>query len=134
MKDSIRQSVVHWKLKAEADRKTVQILLDSTDGPKDIICFHCQQYIEKLIKAVLTAHQLEFPKTHDLRRLLQILEYREPSISEFIEQIDDLTVHGIQTRYPDYGMPITDEQVKQTIALTETVGGHLAAMLYKMDI
>lgn len=132
MKDEIRQSVAQWKQKA--DWKTVRILLDTEDAPKDVICFHCQQYIEKLSKAVLTANEEEFPKTHDLRRLLQLIVAYEPDVMQFMDQVDDLTIHGVQTRYPDFWMIFTDKQVKQTVELAEDIGGHLAVVLYRMGL
>ncbi len=134
MKDKLRQSVTQWKQKAEADWKTVTILLESQDAPKDVICFHCQQYVEKLIKAVLTACEIEFPKTHDLRRLLQLAVTYEPSLRQFLDQIDDLTIHSVQSRYPDVVMILNDEYIKQTVELAETIGGHLAVVLYRIGL
>ncbi len=40
-----------WIEKVNQDVKTVEILLQSNEGPPGIICFHCQQAAEKLLKA-----------------------------------------------------------------------------------
>ena len=38
------------------------------------LCFHAQQAAEKAIKAVMILRGIEFPYTHDLSRLLTMLE------------------------------------------------------------
>jgi HEPN domain-containing protein len=42
------------------------------------LCFHAQQAAEKSIKAVLVAHRLEVPRTHNLKTLL---EHLPPTVS-----------------------------------------------------
>jgi HEPN domain-containing protein len=32
----------------------------------EIICYHCEQCVEKMLKGFLTARDIEPPKTHDL--------------------------------------------------------------------
>lgn len=39
----------------------------------ETICFHAQQCVEKYIKALLVLCRVDFPKTHDIRRLVTIL-------------------------------------------------------------
>ena len=73
----------------------------SRSGCLDTVCFHCQQFVEKLLKALLTCHRVEAPKTHDLRRLIQLAEPFAPELSRFSDASDVLTAHGLETRYPD---------------------------------
>ena len=45
-----------------------------------IVGFHAQQAIEKLIKAVLSHHQITYPRVNDLDRLIHLLDQnRSPS-------------------------------------------------------
>jgi len=91
-----------WIAKAEQDFKTVDILLQSNEGPPGIICFHCQQSAEKYIKAFLIEKNVEFPRTHDL--LLLIEKYLLPVyevVREIIPAATDLTDFATSTRYPD---------------------------------
>ena len=93
-----------WFEKAEQDFKTVEILLQSNEGPPGIICFHCQQAVEKFLKAFLVERDVEFLKTHDL---LQLIEgYMIPiydSFREIIPAATNLTEYSTSTRYPDSG-------------------------------
>jgi len=38
--------------------------------PHEIVCFHCQQFTEKYLKAFLISKSIESPYTHDLVKLL----------------------------------------------------------------
>jgi hypothetical protein len=45
--------------------------LAAQDGPfREIIAFHCEQAAVKYLKAFLASHQIEFPKTHDICRIM----------------------------------------------------------------
>jgi HEPN domain-containing protein len=45
-----RITVKEWLGKANNDWSVVKILLASDSSPMDIVCFHCQQYVEKMLK------------------------------------------------------------------------------------
>ncbi len=72
MNEINREAVRQWRVKAQSDWDAVEILTSSKRCPTDTVCFHCQQFVEKLLKALLTRHDIEAPKTHDLRRLIQL--------------------------------------------------------------
>jgi HEPN domain-containing protein len=44
----------------------------------DDLCFDAQQAAEKSIKAVLVLRQIEFPRTHNVRALLELLDRTGP--------------------------------------------------------
>jgi len=45
----------------------------------DTACFHAQQAAEKYIKAYLTAHEIDFPFSHNLEKLIEMCAQRDPS-------------------------------------------------------
>lgn len=59
-----------WIAKADSDLAAGQLLL--TGGPYDSVCFHAQQAIEKLLKALLTFYDQPPPRTHDLEELQRL--------------------------------------------------------------
>jgi HEPN domain-containing protein len=67
---------------------------------RDIVAFHAQQAAEKYLKALLTRHQIEFPKTHVIRRLLILLGPVEPLIAEELDDANWLSPYGAELRYP----------------------------------
>lgn len=98
MSDDTGEFVRQWMEKAQSDWTAVEILSASEQCPAEAVCFHCQQYVEKLLKALLTRYGVEVPKTHDLRRLTQLAEPSTPGLSRFSDALDKLTVHGVETR------------------------------------
>lgn len=58
-----------WLEFAAMDLDSAQFLLGMRPVPVEIICYHCEQAAEKLLKAVLVAVDVEPPKTHDLIQL-----------------------------------------------------------------
>ena len=95
MNDEIGEAVRQWRSKAASDWTAVEILLASERCPADAVCFHCQQFVEKLLKALLTLHGIEAPRTHDLRRLVQLAEPFAPEPSRLCGPVDELTAHGV---------------------------------------
>ena len=63
-----------WIRKADADYATAsREMLASEDANFDAVCFHSQQCIEKLMKAMLIKNGVTPPKTHDLFQLHLLL-------------------------------------------------------------
>jgi HEPN domain-containing protein len=90
-----------WLIKAFEDYMSIKTLLDSPlmEYTTSIICFHSQQMVEKLLKAFLTYHNIQFPRTHLLETLRQIcLELDE----EFRNlNFKNLSIYAVEVRYPD---------------------------------
>ena len=96
----LRELVVQWLDKADSDLDAVEELSSHGTRFREIIAFHCQQAVEKYLKAFLVRHQVEFPKTHDIAKLVA----RCANIDEkFAVQVADssvLTPYGVDARYP----------------------------------
>ncbi len=58
MNDKNNEAVQQWIIKAKSDWDAVEILTESKKCPPDTVCFHCQQYVEKLLKALLTKNNI----------------------------------------------------------------------------
>jgi HEPN domain-containing protein len=97
--DEVRRLVTQWVAKAELDFKALA-RLGSDPELRDVAAFHAQQAAEKYLKAVLTRHQVEFPKTHVLRRLLILLAEVEPVMAGALDEANWLSPFGSELRYP----------------------------------
>ena len=69
--------------------------------PLEIICFHCQQAAEKALKAFVTYHGTNVPKTHDLTNLNELCAVHEKDIESLVEQCIALNDYAVEIRYPD---------------------------------
>ncbi len=92
--------------------------MGSEQYPPEVVCFHCQQFVEKLLKAFLTMYDVEAPKTHDLRRLIQLAEPFVRDLSDFTDQSDKLTVYGVDTRYPGEWFPVSPDEMNEIVELS----------------
>ena len=97
---SRRQLVGQRLHKADIDVDAADAMLSSERNLFYPVCFHCQQAAEKCLKAFLTWHQVEFPKTHSIRELLNVAKTVDPSLAEHLMEAATLTVYGVEVRYP----------------------------------
>src|SRR5256885_12003433 len=90
-----------WVKKGEDDYHTLQRELRARKMPNlDGACFHAQQCVEKYLKARLQESGIDFPKTHDLARLLDLLQPIEPLWQPLRPTLDKLTALAVRIRYP----------------------------------
>jgi hypothetical protein len=61
--------------------------------PFDTVCFHCQQAVEKYLKALLTLLGIPAPRTHDLEVLHKLLPANS-SLSVSVEALVELNPYG----------------------------------------
>ena len=90
-----------WMEFAEMDFLTAKHLYEHMyPKPLEIICYHCQQAIEKLLKGVLISRGVAIKKTHDLGLLAEMLQEYAEVDEKYLEMCDDLTPYGVKIRYP----------------------------------
>jgi HEPN domain-containing protein len=77
---------------AERDWITVNLLLQHPEAPLSSVYFHAQQYLEKVIKAVLVSNAVIFRRTHDLSELAELLARRDRVAAAYgsIEAIESI--------------------------------------------
>jgi HEPN domain-containing protein len=84
---------------AQQDLAAGQLLTDNAGIGDAIIGFHAQQSIEKSLKAVLSAHLVEFRRTHDLISLLDLLQDHQLPEPPAADWLDELTPYAVEARY-----------------------------------
>jgi HEPN domain-containing protein len=90
------------------------------DCPFGLICFHAQQVAEKYIKAVLTYHQIQFRKSHDLKELARLLP-KGISLGIGGRSLAGLSEHGVRPRYPYIGEPETRTSALRSLRQAERI-------------
>lgn len=83
---------------AQADFKALTGMGDQEIFTDAIFGFHAQQAIEKALKAWLAALGVSYPKTHDLRLLLVLLEENNQEIEELWDLLE-FSPYAVQLRY-----------------------------------
>lgn len=89
-----------WLRRAKSNLAKAQLGREHREILFEDFCFDAQQSAEKAIKAVFVARQLDFPKTHDLRKLLELLGRAGVKVPAAVECAAGLTRYAVLTRYP----------------------------------
>ena len=106
--------------KADLDMAVLPSLLEHGEDFAGHVGFHSQQAAEKYLKALLTYRQIEFPKTHDIERLLSLLVDHGELLPEELEGASILTAYGVNARYPST-TELTAKQAREAIELASMV-------------
>ncbi len=123
---AIQRLALQWFAKANADLDVAVHLMREGARFREIVCFHSQQAAEKYLKALLVRHQLEFPKTHDIKDLLDPVH---PAAAEALRDAEFLTPFGVKIRYPgDFPETLPDVE-KKAVDLAGRVKEAVTALL-----
>ena len=85
------------------------------------LCFEAQQCAEKAIKAVFLKLGQNFPFTHDIHRLLRLLEQGGQRVPQYVNASTELTQYAHVTRYPGMTDPVTRREYRRAIRIAEAV-------------
>jgi HEPN domain-containing protein len=103
--------IKQWLLKAKEDLLVIDKLTENEIIATSSVCFHCQQAVEKFLKAFLITNGVEIKKTHNIEYLLSECT----DIDEDFKDIDpkELSDFGVDLRYPgDMFIPDNDETLE----------------------
>jgi len=82
--------------------------------PIRIVCYQCQQSVEKILKAYMIAKEGERTKTHDLEKLLEQCIYHSSDFSGFDTACATLSTYVAASRYPS-NMNLTESRMKEAM-------------------
>ena len=92
--------------------KDFNALIGMQDNPlfaDEIFGFHIQQAVEKALKAWLCIHTDTYPMTHELARLLALLELQGIEVNAYWPLVQ-YTIFAVQARYEE-GITELDEPI-----------------------
>ncbi len=95
------EEIKGWLAKAEDDLRSCEADLAFDPPIRSDALFHCQQAVEKSLKAFLTAHDSAFSKTHDIDKLAQDCELLDATLLPTLELCRRFTVYAWMSRYPN---------------------------------
>jgi HEPN domain-containing protein len=99
----MRTETEDWVRFAEADFKAAAALSRSrAKNISNIIGFHCQQCVEKYLKARLEEENLPVPKVHSLTALLGLVLPKEPLWASFTPSLLLLNNYAVKFHYPGH--------------------------------
>jgi len=104
-----------WISFAQMDLDSAVALSERFRPPLEIVCYHCQQTAEKILKAYIIASTNAPPqKTHELKDLLKVCVQYCADFDKFRAICGSLTSYIFLTRYPS-NIDLTEYAMKQAI-------------------
>ena len=141
IKDTMRttdqfEDTARWLRYAEEDLITAETFLSHPHVPPRQACWHAQQSAEKALKAVLIFGQIDFPRTHDLN-ILRNLVPESWHLKTAHPDLSDLTRWAVEARYPEDMREATkadaSEAVEQARAVWTSASTELAQHGYHVE-
>jgi HEPN domain-containing protein len=116
----MREITAEWVDKAENDFDVAQLARWRAEEPiLDAVCFHCQQCVEKYLKAFLQEQRTRFPFAHALIPLLELCLTFDSEFELLRLDLDHLDGYAVAARYP--GVEISLESTDDALAAAARV-------------
>lgn len=119
MVDTLRYK--DWIEKAQRDLKSAKILKEHDCG-NDMVAFHCQQAVEKSLKAYLIMNGEGIVSGHSLIYLCKLSEKHNSEYRKYIKDCGFLNQYYIETRYPaDTPLIVSDYETDECIKIADEI-------------
>jgi HEPN domain-containing protein len=118
---------------AEVDLKALRNMLDPEMFEDSVFGFHAQQAAEKSLKAWLSLRRIAYPKTHDLRILMNLLQSEAQEDCGPFVGLADLTDFAVQFRYDS---PTVVGSLNRTVILAkvEALQDHVEGLVPDAEV
>lgn len=119
MTKASRKIIAAWIEKGDHDLGSAKVIFQYIPEYFDTIAFHCQQAVEKYLKALLIFHEIDFQRTHDLPYLLELLSRKIKVDSEHFDKAIILDGFAVEIRYPNLTINLSKEELQEAIEIAE---------------
>jgi HEPN domain-containing protein len=118
-----------WIEKADHDLGSAKVIYLHLPEYFDTIAFHCQQAVEKYLKALLIFYQIDFTRTHDLIYLLERISEKVEIEDSRFQKAFFLSNFGVQIRYPNNIIKLTKEEIESAIEISQEFRNYVLNMM-----
>ena len=109
-----------WLAYGRTDLDAAQSLLRDPDHYPRQVCFLAQQAAEKALKAVLVLLEIEFPFTHDLDRLREMVPTGWQVKTTF-PNLYALSIWAVEARYPGDMPQVVEADARDALQTAEAI-------------
>lgn len=107
--------VKEWLTLADDGLRLAEFAMKDSDPVCWGAAFHCQQAVEKSLKAFLAYHERHVEKTHDIEFLLGLCAKILPEAGDLIDAGGKLSDYAIESRYPAPRIEVNKLQATEAI-------------------
>jgi HEPN domain-containing protein len=111
-----------WLAYARSDLALAREGRHDADVFLEALCYHCQQAVEKSLKAVLIAHSLDFPRTHNVGTLADLLPDAvalPATVSG--DLLRGLSAYAVLSRYPGDLEDVSESDYEEALEIASRV-------------
>jgi HEPN domain-containing protein len=113
----ILEKVKQWLVYADEDLRLARYGFSMPQRPPyRLIAYHAQQCAEKHLKAYLVFHAIDFPFSHNLRRLSELCP-AQTNWAEELRDADELTPYAITARYPGEDEEVGEVEARRAVEI-----------------
>ena len=113
--------IKQWIIKGDHDLGTAKITYLHIPDYLDTVTFHCQQAVEKYLKAYLIFQTTTFRFSHDLVYLLDLINQNDSDFEEYYDSVSELQGYAVEIRYPNETIYLSNEKVEKAISIAKIV-------------
>jgi HEPN domain-containing protein len=113
--------IKQWIIKGDHDLGTAKITYLHIPEYIDTVTFHCQQAVEKYLKAYLIFQSTTFRFSHDLVYLLELINQNDSDFEEYYDSVSELQGYAVEIRYPNETIYLSNEKVEKAISIAKIV-------------
>lgn len=128
MKEKV-EKIDAWVYKADQDLGAAKLVFFHLPDYSDTIAFHCQQAVEKYIKACLIYNCIEFQKSHDLVYLLDVLSQKIMIPEMLFSKAVRLNGFSVEVRYPDLITKFSVSELEEIIKIAEEFRSFVVSLI-----
>jgi HEPN domain-containing protein len=113
--------IKQWIIKGDHDLGTARLTYLHIPEYLDTVTFHCQQAVEKYLKAYLIFQSTAFRFSHDLVYLLDLITQKDPDFENFYDEVSEIQGYAVEIRYPNESTFLSDEKVDKAIFIAKKI-------------
>lgn len=113
--------IAQWISKGDHDLGTAKITYLHIPEYLDTVTFHCQQAVEKYLKAYLIFNSTAFKFTHDLIYLLELITQKDSDFESYYDTVSELQGYAVEIRYPNETIYLSNEKVEKAMIVAKDV-------------
>jgi HEPN domain-containing protein len=132
--EDILRKVRQWLTFADEDLRLALCatnLPDEEEPPYRLIAYHAQQCAEKYLKAFLVYHNVDFPYTHNIKKLLNLCGEHATWV-QTLRDAEELTQYAITARYPGEDEDVTAQEAQRAVSLAQQVRNQVRSALKQL--
>lgn len=123
-----------WLSKANADLKSA-LALQNIEGCEQNSAFHCQQCIEKALKAYLLFKKGEHFDGHNLTFLCKMATREDENFGQWLDESAYLNRYYIETRYPsDFPLIISEQKLSNIVGVAQNTYNFIENEINKKEL